>query len=95
MANPGSLASGLSSSAASTVKSSSSLYHAIKDPQPNCVPWNQELEASHGGLLSLKYTVGASTDVDLSALDLPLLEQKINKCSSVDDIDYSGRLLAA
>ena len=88
------LASGLLALASFAFKSSITLYETVQSFQfhPKRVrDLKEQLEALSEVLSSLTETVGATTDVDLSALDLPLLrcgnackefEQEIIKCSS-------------
>jgi Fungal N-terminal domain of STAND proteins len=88
------LASGLLTLATFAFQSSITLYNTIHSFQshPKCVrDLIEELEALSGVLSSLSETVSATTDVDLSTLDLPLLrcgnackefEQELLKCSS-------------
>jgi hypothetical protein len=94
MAEPIGLASGLLTLAAFAFESSITLVKTIQSFQhhPKRVrDLKEELEALIAVLGSLTETVGATTDADLSALDLPLLrcgnacqefEQEILKCSS-------------
>ncbi|OBT40151.1 hypothetical protein VE00_09803 [Pseudogymnoascus sp. WSF 3629] len=94
MAEPISLASGLLALATFAFQSSITLYKTVQSFQfhPKRIrDLKEELEALSGVLGSLTETVSATTDVDLSALDLPLLrcgnacnefEQEIMKCSS-------------
>lgn len=94
MAEPISLASGLLALTTFACQSSITLYKTVQSFQfhPKRVrDLKEELEALSGVLGSLTETVSATTDVDLSALDLPLLrcgnackefEQEIMKCSS-------------
>jgi hypothetical protein len=94
MADPISLASGLLTLAGFAFQASITLYQTVQSFQfhPKQIrDLKDELEALTGILSSLTETVGATTDVDLSALDLPLLrcgnackdfEQEIIKCSS-------------
>jgi Fungal N-terminal domain of STAND proteins len=94
MAEPIGLASGLLTLAAFALQASITLYQTVQSFQfhPKQIrDLKDELEALGGVLGSLTETVGATTDVDLSALDLPLLrcgnackdfEQEIMKCSS-------------
>jgi Fungal N-terminal domain of STAND proteins len=94
MAEPISLASGLLALATFAFQSSITLYNTIQSYQshPKRVrDLIEELEALSGVLAPLAETVSATTDVDLSALDLPLLrcgnsckefEQEIKKCST-------------
>lgn len=93
MAEPISLASGLLALATFAFQSSVTLYNTVQSFQshPKRVrDLLEELEALSGVLSPLSETVSASTEVDLSALDLPLLrcgnackefEQEITKCS--------------
>ena len=94
MAEPIGLASGLVALAGFAFQASITLYQTVQSFQfhPKQIrDLEQELEALSGVLSSLKETVSATTGVDLSALDLPLLrcgnackefEQEIMKCSS-------------
>ena len=94
MAEPISLASGLLALATFAFQSSIALYNMVQSYQshPKRVrDLIEELEALSGVLGLLAETVSATTDVDLSALDLPLLrcgnsckefEQEIMKCST-------------
>jgi hypothetical protein len=94
MAEPISLASGLLTLTAFAFQSSVTLYNTIQSFQshPTRVrELEKELKALSGVLSSLNDTVGATTDVDLSILELPLLrcgnackefEQELLKCSS-------------
>ena len=94
MAEPIGLAAGLLALATFAFQSSITLYKTVQSFQfhPKRVrDLEEELEALSGVLGSLTQTVGATTDVDLSALDLPLrrcgnackeFEQEIMKCSS-------------
>jgi Fungal N-terminal domain of STAND proteins len=94
MVEPIGLASGLLALATFAFQSSITLYKTVESFQihPKRVrDLKDELEALSGVLGSLTETVSATTDVDLSALDLPLLrcgnsckefEQEIMKCSS-------------
>lgn len=94
MAEPIGLASGLLTLAIFAFQSSIALYETIKGFQshPKRVrDLIEELEALSGVLGPLSETIGASTDVDLSNLDLPLLrcgnackefEQELLKCLS-------------
>jgi hypothetical protein len=94
MADPISLASGLLTLATFAFQSSIGLYKTVQSIQfhPKRVrDLQQELEALSGVLGSLAETAKAITDVDLSALNLPLMrcgnackefEQEIMKCSS-------------
>lgn len=87
------VASGLLALASFAFQSSITLYETVQSFQfhPKRVrDLKEELEAL-GGVLKSLTTVGAQPDVDLSALDLPLLrcgsackefEQEIIKCSS-------------
>ena len=97
MVEPIGLASGLLTLATFAFQSSITLYKTVESFQnhPKRVrDLKDELEALSGVLGSLTETVSATTDVDLSALDLPLLrcgnsckefEQEIMKCSSRSD----------
>ena len=94
MAEPIGLASGLLTLAAFAFKSSVTLFQTVQSFQfhPKRVrDLKDELEALTAVLGSLTETVGAQTDMDLSALDLPLLrcgnackefEHDLVKCSS-------------
>jgi Fungal N-terminal domain of STAND proteins len=94
MAEPISLAAGLLALATFAFQSSITLYNTIQSFQshPKRVrDLTEELEALSGVLGPLSETVSATTDVDLSTLDLPLLrcgnackefEQELLKCSS-------------
>ena len=94
MAEPIGLASGLLALATFAFQSSITLYETVQSFQvhPKRVrDLKEELEALSGVLDALTKTVGATTNVDLSALHLPLLrcgnacrefEQEIMKCSS-------------
>jgi hypothetical protein len=94
MAEPIGLASGLLTLAGFAFQASITLYKTLQSFQfhpKQLRDLNEELEALSGVLGSLTETVNATTDVDLSALDLPLLrcgnackefEQEIMKCSS-------------
>jgi hypothetical protein len=94
MAEPIGLASGLLTLAGFAFQASISLYKTIQSFQfhpKQLRDLKDELEALSGVLNSLTETVSATTDVDLSALDLPLqrcgnacveFEQEILKCSS-------------
>ena len=94
MAEPIGLASGLLTLAGFALQASIALYQTVQSFQfhPKQIrDLKDELEALGGVLGSLTETVTVTTDVDLSALDLPLLrcgnackdfEQEIMKCSS-------------
>jgi hypothetical protein len=94
MAEPIGVASGLLTLATFAFQSSVTLYKTVQSFQfhPKRVrDLEEELEALSGVLGSLTETVSATTDVDLSALDLPLqrcgnackeFEQEIMKYSS-------------
>ena len=94
MAEPIGLAAGLLALATFAFQSSITLYNTIQSFQshPKRVrDLMEELEALSGVLGPLGETVSATTDVDLSILDLPLLrcgnackefEQELLKCSS-------------
>ncbi|KAH6719412.1 hypothetical protein BKA61DRAFT_597531 [Leptodontidium sp. MPI-SDFR-AT-0119] len=94
MAEPISLASGLLTLAGFAFQASITLYQTVqsfKFHPKQLRDLKDELEALSGVLNSLTETVSATTDVDLSALDLPLLrcgnackefEQEIMSCSS-------------
>jgi hypothetical protein len=94
MAEPIGVASGLLALANFAFQSSIALYQTVQSFQfhPKRVrDLEEELEALSGVLGSLTETVSATTDVDLSALDLPLQRcgnackefgQEITKCSS-------------
>jgi hypothetical protein len=94
MAEPIGLASGLLTLAAFAFQASITLYKTLQSFQfhpKQLRDLKEELEALSGVLGSLTETVNATTDVDLSALDLPLLrcgnackefEREIMKCSS-------------
>lgn len=94
MAEPISLASGLLTLSAFAFKSSVTLYETIqsfRNHPKNVRDLNNELVALNGFLDSLTETVNVATDVDLSALSVPLLrcgnackefEQQLLKCSS-------------
>jgi hypothetical protein len=87
------LASGLLALATFAFQSSITLYNTVQSFQSHSKRVHdliEELEALSGVLGPLTETVNATTDVDLSALDLPLLrcgnsckdfEQEIMKCS--------------
>ncbi|PLB49664.1 hypothetical protein P170DRAFT_456251 [Aspergillus steynii IBT 23096] len=93
MAEPISLASGLLALATFAFQSSIKLYETVKSfhSHPKRVrDLLEELEALSGVLGPLTETISSITDVDLTALDLPLLrcghacgefEQEIQKCS--------------
>jgi hypothetical protein len=88
------VASGLLALTAFAFKSSVTLYQTLQSFQfhpKQLRDLNEELEALSGVLGSLTETVSATTDVDLSALELPLrrcgnackeFEQEIMKCST-------------
>jgi hypothetical protein len=94
MAEPIGLAAGLLALAGFAFQASVTLHNTVQSFQfhpKQLRDLNEELEALSGVLGSLTETVSATTDVDLSALDLPLLrcgnackefEQEILKCSS-------------
>ncbi|KAE9367305.1 hypothetical protein N431DRAFT_348649 [Stipitochalara longipes BDJ] len=94
MAEPIGLASGLIALTGFAFQASITLYQTVQSIQfhPKQIrDLKDELEALGGVLGSLTETASATTDVDLSALDLPLLrcgnacrdfEQEILKCSS-------------
>lgn len=94
MAEPISLASGLLALATFACQSSIALYSTVQSfkVHPKRVrDLEEELKDLSGVLHSLTDTVCATTDIDLSALDLPLLrcgnackefEQELLKCSS-------------
>lgn len=94
MADPISLASGLLTLTVFAFKSSATLYETVqsfRNHPKNVRDLNDELAALNGVLESLTETVNAVTDVDLSALSVPLLrcgnackefEQQLLKCSS-------------
>ncbi|KIW87200.1 uncharacterized protein Z519_12102 [Cladophialophora bantiana CBS 173.52] len=94
MAEPIGLASGLLALATFAFQSSITLYNTVQSFQSHPARVRdllEELQALNGVLGPLTETVGTITDVDLSALDLPLLrcgnsckefEQEIKKCSS-------------
>jgi hypothetical protein len=94
MAEPIGLASGLLTLATFAFHSSITLYNTVQSFQshPKRVrDLIEELEALSGVLGPLTETISATTDADLSALDLPLLrcgnsckefELEITKCSS-------------
>lgn len=94
MAEPVGLASELFTVATFAFKSSSTLFQTVqsfKNHPTRVRDLKEELEALTTVLGSLTETVGASTDIDLSALNLPLqrcgnacqeFEQEIIKCSS-------------
>jgi len=94
MAEPISLAAGLLALATFAFESSITLAKTVQSFQnhPKRVrDLKEELEALSGVLGSLAETVSATTDVDLSVLDVPLLrcgnacrefDQEITKCSS-------------
>ncbi|KAN0111104.1 hypothetical protein V8E51_007491 [Hyaloscypha variabilis] len=94
MAEPIGLASGLLTLTGFALQASITLYQTVQSFQfhPKQIrDLKEELEALGGVLGSLTETVRATTDVDLSALNLPLLrcgnackdfEQEIMKCSS-------------
>jgi hypothetical protein len=94
MAEPIGLAAGLLALAGFAFQASVTLYNTVQSfkfrPKQLC-DLKEELEALSGILGSLTETVSATTDLDLSALDLPLLrcgnackefEQEILRCSS-------------
>ena len=97
MADPISLASGLLTLATFAFQSSITLHNTVQSFRfhPKRVrDLNEELDALSGVLRSLTETVSATTDVNLSALELPLLrcgnackefEQELLKCSSRSD----------
>ena len=94
MAEPISLAAGLLALATFAFKSSIALHNTIqgiKSHPSRIRELNTELEALSGVLDSLTQTISGTTDIDLTALTLPLLrcgnackdfEQEILKCSS-------------
>jgi hypothetical protein len=94
MADPISLASGLVALATFAFQSSVTLYKTVQSFQNHStrvLSLTQQLEALSGVLSSLTETVSATTDIDLSALQLPLLrcghacqefEQELTKCAS-------------
>jgi hypothetical protein len=94
MAEPIGVASGLLALTTFAFKASVTLYQTLQSYQfhpKQLRDLNEELEALSGVLGSLTETVSATTDVDLSALDLPLrrcgnackeFEQEIMKCST-------------
>ena len=94
MAEPIGLASGILTLAIFAFQSSITLYNTVQSFQshPKRVrDLTEELEALSGVLGPLSETVSATTDVDFSTLDLPLLrcgnaykefEQELLKCSS-------------
>jgi hypothetical protein len=94
MAEPIGIASGLLALATFAFQSSLTLYETVQSFQihPKRVrDLKEELEALSGVLGALTKTLSTTTDVDLSALDLPLLrcgnsckefELEILKCSS-------------
>jgi Fungal N-terminal domain of STAND proteins len=94
MAEPIGLASGLLALAIFAFESSVTLITTIQSIQSHPTRVRdlmEELEALKGVLAQLSETVSATTDLDLSTLDLPLLrcgnsckefEQEILKCSS-------------
>lgn len=94
MAEPIGVASGLLALTAFAFKASVALYQTLQSFQfhpKQLRDLKQELEALSGVLDSLTETVSATTDVDLSALELPLrrcgnackeFEQEIMKCST-------------
>jgi hypothetical protein len=94
MAEPIGLAAGLLALAGFAFQASVTLYNTVqsfKFHPKQLRDLKEELEALSGILGSLTETVSATTDVDLSALDLPLLrcgnackefEQEILRCSS-------------
>jgi hypothetical protein len=94
MAEPIGVASGLLALATFAFQSSIALYQTVQSFQfhPKRVrDLEEELEALSGVLGSLTETISATTDVDLSALNLPLQRcgnackefgQEITKCSS-------------
>jgi len=89
------LASGLLTLATFAFQSSITLYKTVQSFQfhPKCVrDLKEELEALSGVLSSLTETVSATTDVDLSALDFPLLRCG-NACKEFEEeiIKFSSR----
>ncbi|KFY66536.1 hypothetical protein V496_02005 [Pseudogymnoascus sp. VKM F-4515 (FW-2607)] len=88
------VASGLLASATFAFQSCGTLYETIQTFQfhsKRVCELKEELQALRGVLGSLTETVGATTDVELSSLDLPLLrcgnscngfEEEIMECSS-------------
>ncbi|KAG4442160.1 hypothetical protein IFR05_002373 [Cadophora sp. M221] len=94
MAEPIGIASGLLALAGFAFQASITLYQTVqsfKFHPKQLRDLKDELEALSGVLSSLTETIGATTDVDLSALDLPLLRcgnackefgQEIMSCSS-------------
>jgi hypothetical protein len=88
------LASGLLALATFAFQSSITLYDTVKSFRTHPTRVKElldELQALSGVLTSLTETINATTDVDLSALDLPLLrcgnackefEQELLKCMS-------------
>jgi hypothetical protein len=75
MAEPIGLFSGLLTLATFAFQASTTLYNTVKSFQSHSTYVRDlllELEALSGVLRSLTETVSATTDVDLSALDLPL-----------------------
>ena len=94
MAEPIGIASGLLTLATFAFQSSVNLVQTIQSFQNHPIvvrDLNEELQALSDVLHSLTQTVNATTDVDLSALELPLLrcgtackdfEEKITKLSS-------------
>lgn len=95
MPDPISLSSGLLALATFAFQSSITLYKTLQSFQnhPKRVRnLKEELEALSGVLGSLTETVSATTDVDLSALDLPLLRCG-NSCKEFEHeiIKYSSR----
>ncbi|KAH8799707.1 hypothetical protein F5884DRAFT_114522 [Xylogone sp. PMI_703] len=94
MADPIGIASGLLALATFAFQSSTTLYQTIQSYRfhpRNIRDLQEELEALSGVLSSLTETINNTTDVDLSALDLPLrrcgnackeFQDEILKCSS-------------
>jgi hypothetical protein len=92
MAEPIGVASGLLALSAFALQASVTFYQTLQSFQfhpKQLRDLNEEIEALSGVLASLTETVSSTTDVDLSALDLPLrrcgngcqeFEQEIMKC---------------
>jgi hypothetical protein len=76
MGDPISLASGLVALATFAFQTSAALYNTVQSFQNHStrvLALKQQLEALSGVLSALTETVSATTDIDLSALELPLL----------------------